>query len=395
MSQLTESQPASFRGVEFRTRSKTTQEGPKVAVHEYPGTNRRFVEDLGELPPIFDLDAFVHGDDVLARRNSLRRALNFGGIGELIHPTFGAVQVSVGPFSVTETETDAGVINFRLKFFTSAPVSAPVAGKPTAALTGDQADAGIASVESYVASQFESPPSTPVSAAESQEKLEQISVSFVDAFSSVEGAVDEVAELVRDAGRLADEAAALIQSPQILAARLVAVFNSARSIAGIFRFSSLFNFGSDDDVINPTTASRIERAKNRETLNNAVRVAALIGAHESASITNFLTTDDIEDATRELDLGFVAIIQTATSGNLPADQDIRADVFALRVSTNEVMIEKEQQAYGVEPFKIPLTSAPLLTYRLYGSLDNLDTIRGLNPGQNVSRYEKTAQVIVR
>ena len=54
---------ASFRGARFLIKSHSTSGGRKTVNHEYPNSDRRFVEDLGELQETFSIQGIIHGDN--------------------------------------------------------------------------------------------------------------------------------------------------------------------------------------------------------------------------------------------------------------------------------------------------------------------------------------------
>ena len=47
---LTYSHTASFKGFEFLFLTETTSSGKKTISHEYPNTDKRFVEEVGIIP---------------------------------------------------------------------------------------------------------------------------------------------------------------------------------------------------------------------------------------------------------------------------------------------------------------------------------------------------------
>src|SRR3989304_6773530 len=100
---------ASWRGVVFSVRSEDLPSGGrKTALHEFPNSDERFVEDLGEIPQRFTVTAFVHGLDWLERGQALENALRTAGPGRLVLPTFGAWTVWALPYSKTASQTSVG-----------------------------------------------------------------------------------------------------------------------------------------------------------------------------------------------------------------------------------------------------------------------------------------------
>lgn len=99
--------PASFRGVPFAVVEDDVGGGRRIALHQYPGRDTPWAEDMGRAARQFRLRGFIVDGDVmfaggpiLLQRAMLLAALEKSGSGLLIHPTLGAINVSVPRFSV-------------------------------------------------------------------------------------------------------------------------------------------------------------------------------------------------------------------------------------------------------------------------------------------------------
>lgn len=105
--------PASFRGAPFAVLSSDVGGGRRVALHQYPGRDDPWAEDMGRAARrwrfrgfIVDGDVVFFGGPIQLQRALLLAALEASGPGLLIHPTLGAVQASVIGFNLGEA-TDA------------------------------------------------------------------------------------------------------------------------------------------------------------------------------------------------------------------------------------------------------------------------------------------------
>jgi prophage DNA circulation protein len=93
---------ATFRGVPFAVYGGDARFGRRLAVHEYPGRDKPYVEDLGRSTRRIRMTGFLvtdsviyGGGNVLAQRDALVAAAEAPGAGALTHPTLGALKVSV------------------------------------------------------------------------------------------------------------------------------------------------------------------------------------------------------------------------------------------------------------------------------------------------------------
>lgn len=121
---------ASFAGVVFRVRNESiTRQGRRVVPHEYLGTDRIFAEDLGEIPPFFTIDAFIHSDrnvgaTVFAQPNFIQKAEQFRNKlrerrtrpAKLTLPTIGTVNVIVLSFTEDRSQQSVGEVKFTINF---------------------------------------------------------------------------------------------------------------------------------------------------------------------------------------------------------------------------------------------------------------------------------------
>lgn len=87
--------PASFRGVPFEVTSGSLRAGRRTVVHEYPQRDKPYVEDLGKATRQITIEAFVVGDDYIARGTALLAEIEKPGSGALIHPWLGEMTVTV------------------------------------------------------------------------------------------------------------------------------------------------------------------------------------------------------------------------------------------------------------------------------------------------------------
>lgn len=100
---------ASFRGVPFGVLTSEGRFGRRLAVHEYPGRDTAWAEDMGQSTRRIGIVGFLvtdsrvyGGGDVIAQRERLIAAVETKGPGKLVHPTLGDLNVSVDSLVVAE-----------------------------------------------------------------------------------------------------------------------------------------------------------------------------------------------------------------------------------------------------------------------------------------------------
>lgn len=105
--------PASFRGVNFAVTNTDFIGGRRLAVHQYPGRDTSWPEDMGKALRRLRIRGFIVADDrkfaggdIGDQREQLIAAIEKPGAGDLVHPTLGKLSVKVERGSVGE-ELDA------------------------------------------------------------------------------------------------------------------------------------------------------------------------------------------------------------------------------------------------------------------------------------------------
>lgn len=105
---------ASWRGIPFFARQVEDQAGRRVQTHVYPGGSEPWSEDLGRQPEPVLLECYIVGPDVNARMEVLRLAARRDGPGTLVHPTRGAMRLSLRSLRTRRSTDEAGVARFTM-----------------------------------------------------------------------------------------------------------------------------------------------------------------------------------------------------------------------------------------------------------------------------------------
>jgi len=108
---------ASFKGFPFFFESNELEGGPDIVVHEFPGSDQNFNEDMGLSARYYSGTAYLTGDTADAQANAFVAVLESHGPGLLVLPTDGPVLVrAMKPFKRTFEKDRMGRIGFDLKF---------------------------------------------------------------------------------------------------------------------------------------------------------------------------------------------------------------------------------------------------------------------------------------
>lgn len=147
--------PASFRGVAFHVEGDELGVGRRKQVHEYPGRDKPYIEDMGRATRKGTIEAFLVGTDYMTQRDRLLGALEQGGPGELVHPWYGRMQVDIEEgCRVRHGVRDGGYCAITISFVEAGELSFPSVTEATSAQLQLAADAAQAASTSEFGSFF-------------------------------------------------------------------------------------------------------------------------------------------------------------------------------------------------------------------------------------------------
>jgi prophage DNA circulation protein len=148
---------ASFKGVPFGVWTGETAFGRRTATHRYPQRDSVWVEDLGREARLYHLHAFLleddaiyHGGPVGMQRTAFMNVFEKAGVGELIHPTLGSLQVA-GLQAQCHEKWDAGrYFELSLTFIESGPQVIIMGASPGSLLTKALDAVGLSSLNGFI-----------------------------------------------------------------------------------------------------------------------------------------------------------------------------------------------------------------------------------------------------
>lgn len=298
--------PASFRGVPFEVTSGSLKAGRRTVVHEYPQRDKPYVEDLGKATRQITIEAFVVGDDYIARGTALLAEIEKPGSGALIHPWLGEMTVTVT--SVSELKFDTGLGTAYLTFVATeaGDLEFPATGADTQSAALEAADGlELSAVSKFVDSIDLSIVSEYIDSALSGALLDVLGVvgsaEIAKAFGFATGVTD-----------LASKGLALIsKDPKVFAQKLAGALGLSKWATTATAWSrvakQLRNLASDEKLSSGTRA-KIEADRDRLPLSDT----------QKAAMTNRAA---VESLTRQLLLaqvvGVSALIGTSKDTSAP------------------------------------------------------------------------------
>lgn len=407
MSKTEKLQFASFRGVPFLVPSDTTTRGQKIALHEYPNRDDRFAEPLGKIPPTMNLTCIIHGESFIQRRLQLEEALEVPGVGELLHPIYGSIQMQAGEYTINSTQKEVGKFVFNIVFYKSVDISPTPIADSAKSITNKANIIREDILNGFVLNYNEPKDSLDLDIAVTA----QLSVldSIANAVGSVAGKVDSVtSEFNSTVNGFKNKITRIMQSAQSVRDSIENTYNTILQLtlfpdALLGMWDSLVGVGMSDDKLDIGSTSTVKRSNNsnnQSLIFETTRLTAMIGLIESISFTEFGTTDDFDNALLNMDGNYTLIFELNSPGPngiilLTDDQAIRFGAADLRASTRRVLDSQLVNIWRVVDTGLLRTSMSLLSYRFYGSFGQIEQLSNLNDGTPSSNFFKIVKAVTR
>jgi len=122
---------ASFRGVPFYVDSASGEYGRRYVMHQYPGRDLPYAEDMGRAQRQWTFQAYTIGSRFLAEREALVQACEAPGPGRLIHPLLGSFNTVCTSCTFSDRRDVGGFSTLNLSFAEAGALRQPEATEDT------------------------------------------------------------------------------------------------------------------------------------------------------------------------------------------------------------------------------------------------------------------------
>lgn len=399
MTILQETVKASYAGIPFLVMQSRINGGTKDVIHEYPNSNRQNVESLGAKVRGYTMLLSTHadpdGNNYKQKRNLLLQALESGVANVLIHPLYGRIDnVKVRSYEVLEDYGRLGEAEFSVTFAIDNSEGTQVVDEDSLSLVDDSIEDSISEVFVYASNNFFVSKIFPSNFTDAVKKVNDVIDSFEENTSLLQANADRIDEFSAELIKLRSNVATLVASPNDLINSINDLFRIVNDLYTIPTstlnvLERFYDFGSEDEEtpITQNTASRVERARNRQVLNDVIRSESLALNYGNASLIEYSTLDELEQATSTLETQYQVVKSnsglTTTALNKLADTRTITQRFFDDAKLNI------RQVIEVKTVSIP---ARLLAYQYYGSSNLGSDIANLNQDMNVSSLEGSVKV---
>lgn len=381
----------SYKGVQFLVDSMPTQGGRRLVTFTYPRSDTQAVEDQGKLPRSFSITATISHDNYYLQRDQLIAALESEGAGVLIHPTFGEVNnVRAGLYDLKENISELGRAKITMSFELDENNGKPQQSANLASQVQSRSNILNGLLSSDLGKAYKATSSFVGNFADAIENLNDTVESITSAATLTAAIAIEPAEEFRASlDRFKANISNLIQEPEILGDTISAIYQSITTLyedpdddsadpqdaqrKSLVAFTDLSESGANDPVIIGTTASLIERKKNRDLVRALNRGLSLSYGYLSAVQIDYSTESEVAQVNDSLEGQYIDL----RSNQLLSNEALLA-LDELRVQANLSLNQARantSRIITIETQRMPLTA---LVYTYYGSTELVSQIATLN-----------------
>ena len=369
---------ASFRGVAFHVETSERTGGRRTVKHEFPQRDDPYVDDMGRQARVFRVNGYVLGDDFAKQRDALISALeDQAGPGELVHPYYGAKRAICSGFTFSDARDDGGMSLFAIDFEeTPVQPTAPTEAPDLPGVVDASSDDALGAVQGDFEGTYDVDGMPSFSLESASRVLTDMSEALGEALAPIIESTQEMAKLTQQIEIIVAQASALVREPaEILTAFRDTLAVLVDTVAGapgsvLQAFSAAYT-ADTGPVVLETTATREQERANQLALDAALRRILAIEAARLAPLAEFESIDYAISVRDQIIEMLDEQAETASDDVFPFLIQLRADV--VRAVPSQATLAREitmEQRTAIPSL--------LLTYQLYGSVENEDDVLARN-----------------
>lgn len=381
-----------FRDAFFFYQESSGSGGRKTQTHEYPNKTERYVEDLGGLEKKFTLNVFTDDNVSYSERDALIKELDKAGVGTLVHPSFGDLEVVVVGYTFAESVKELGITKFTINFEVASQNVLPTKTTATKGrlaqlksdILGDNEkafDDGWQSVKNAKA-KFDSGVKT----------LKRTANKINNIAKQIQGAGDSFADAITSLNQIVNSANKLVQAPSVLASNLRTSFDNLgvafKNSKDLFNTTKkLFGFNESDQAIVGNSQIQKDIKTNQDQLNNFVNVAVLAIAYDASVNIEYNNLQELNQVIADLENGFNQLPDTI-------DKNLRDALLQMKIEATNIFSQLAISLPNVASYNVinPISLNNLI-FKLYGSLELKETIRLLNNFGDTSQIQGNIKIL--
>lgn len=359
--------------------------GRAQAVHEFAGSDRALVEDLGRKVRRLTVTGYWLGNDYAETRDRFVAACEavpvgfpFSPSGTMIHPKYGQLRLHCENLAVTETRTDGGFASFTAEFVETEEFDGPVQTANAGAIADSAGAAALDASGPAIAGAMVTEGIGVTSGVRAATAAASAAVgSALGALRSIRGGVKEIEAFESNAVALINQAAALSTSPLDLVTGIRGAVDSIFGAVdnfrdGLFAYEEVLGLDLSGLLGGGTSTNGAAADANVQRVQQFTREAAAVGAVRSAVRIEWESLDEALERRSKLSAGIRAVLNGAS-------HDAYGPLLALQARLVELVPPEDEDLPRLETLRLLRTEPSLVVaQRLYGDASRAPEIVARN-----------------
>lgn len=389
--------PASFRGVSFYCVDSSMDSGRKQVTHEFPNSDKRYVEDLGRFQNVYKITALVSGNVITYKQNrdALIAALEQPGTGLLVHPFYGSVEVVPKQFTVQENIGSLGEANFTLTFEKAQNALVPQGDETNLSQINILANNMLESLALDISNTFSLFGNYPNNFIDAQNLLTSIAESFGINTRIFTQAIDQINSFNRLLEAYNTDINTNLLNPSNLGTQTMGLFDGADSLITepndkLNVYKKFYDFGDNIEKVPPTTFERLQRQTNRDVMYSTIQTGSLTQSYRAAAFNEYNNVRELNSIQDQLESQYQKLI----------DNESLSDATKLKLqdlrNQSRLFFENEKlNVNNITPIETKRQPLTTLAYQYYGDTTNVEQLYRLNGIKNNAFVEGVIDILTR
>lgn len=381
-----------FREAFFFYQESSGSGGRKTQTHEYPNKTERYVEDLGGLEKKFTFNVYTDDNVSYSERDDLIKALDEAGVGTLVHPSFGDLQVVVVGYTFTESVKELGITKFTINFEVASQNVLPTETTATKGFLAKLKSDILGDNEKAFDEKWETVKNKKAKFDSGVKTLKRTANKINNVAKQIQGLGDSFADLTTSLNQIVNSANKLVQAPSVLASNLRTAFDNLgvafKNSKDLFNTTKkLFGFNESDQAIVGNSQIQKDIKTNQDQLNNFVNVAVLATAYDASVNIEYNNLQELNQVIADLENGFNQLPDTI-------DKNLRDALLQMKIEATNIFSQLAISLPNVANYNVinPISLNNLI-FKLYGSLELKETIRLLNNFGDTSQIQGNIKIL--
>ena len=381
-----------FRDAFFFYLESSGSGGRKTQTHEYPNKTERYVEDLGGLEKKFTLNVYTDDNVSYSERDDLIKELDKAGVGTLVHPSFGDLEVVVVGYTFAESIKELGITKFTINFEVASQNILPTKITATKGFLAQLKSDILGDNEKAFDDGWQSVKNAKAKFDSGVKTLKRTANKINNIAKQIQGAGDSFADAITSLNQIVNSANKLVQAPAVLASNLRTAFDNLgvafKNSKDLFNTTKkLFGFNESDQAIVGNSQIQKDIKTNQDQLNNFVNVAVLATAYDASVNIEYNNLQELNQVIADLENGFNQLPDTI-------DKNLRDALLQMKIEATNIFSQLAISLPNVANYNVinPISLNNLI-FKLYGSLELKETIRLLNNFGDTSQIQGNIKIL--